>query len=107
MARLPGVPLRVVGSHNLSLRGSVSGMQTELGASIPINGHEVRRARLLGRHLGAIALASEVQISRQYLWQIETGKRTHVSPDVFGRLKAALETETEVLLAKRPESVPA
>jgi DNA-binding XRE family transcriptional regulator len=99
--RLLDVTLRVEVYRNLSLCGSVSGMETNrLPPTIPINGCKVRELRIYGRHLGVEPFAQEVRISRQYLHAIESGRRRHVSPTVFGRLKEALQADTDVLVAK-------
>jgi DNA-binding XRE family transcriptional regulator len=71
-----------------------------LPPTIPVDGCKVRELRIYGRHLGVELFAQEVKISRQYLHAIESGRRKHVSPTVFGRLKAALQAETDVLVAK-------
>jgi transcriptional regulator with XRE-family HTH domain len=76
-------------------------MTTErLGPGVPINGAAVRRIRLLRCHLSVIGLARELQISRDYVHKIESGARPSVSPEMFRRLKRALQAETAELLAE-------
>lgn len=58
-------------------------------AGVQIAGGEVRRLRkLLGDNL--VTFAPKVGITFQYLSQVETGVRTHVSPSVFARICDAL-----------------
>lgn len=58
-------------------------------AGVQIAGGEVRKLRqLLGENL--VTFAPRAEITFQYLSQIETGVRTHVSPEVFGRICDAL-----------------
>lgn len=73
--------------------------QIRPGRSIPVNGAAVRHLRMFSRCINGVSLAGEAGITSQYLCQIESGKRTHVSPEVFGRLRAALGVETDVLVA--------
>jgi len=75
-------------------------MTTEqLGPSIAVDGAAVRYHRLYTAHLGVVGLAREMGISRDYIHKIESGKRPTVSPEMFGRLKAALGVDTHALLA--------
>lgn len=58
-------------------------------AGVQIAGSEVRKLRkLLGQNL--VTFAPRAEITFQYLSQIETGVRTHVSPEVFARICDAL-----------------
>lgn len=58
-------------------------------AGVEIDGSEVRRIRkLLGDNL--VTFAPKCGITFQYLSQIETGVRMHVSPEVFARICDAL-----------------
>lgn len=58
-------------------------------SGVQIAGDQVRRLRkLLGQNLTTFAPRAEITF--QYLSQIETGVRTHVSPEVFARICDAL-----------------
>lgn len=61
-------------------------------AGVQIAGGEVRKLRkLLGLNL--VMFAPRAGITFQYLSQIETGVRTHVSPQVFAQICDALGIE--------------
>jgi hypothetical protein len=77
--------------------------QTRIGPSIEINGAAVRELRIFSRHLGVAALAREAQVTPQYICMIESGRRGRVSPQVFGRLKAALHVTDCGALIARPD----
>lgn len=71
-------------------------------SGVQIAGDQVRRLRkLLGQNLTTFAPRAEITF--QYLSQIETGVRTHVSPEVFARICDALgipKQERSALIAK-------
>jgi transcriptional regulator with XRE-family HTH domain len=58
---------------------------------VAVDGAAIREHRMHVLHLHGVELAERAGISPQYLCMIESGKRTHVGPGVYGRLIAALE----------------
>jgi transcriptional regulator with XRE-family HTH domain len=71
-----------------------------LGPSIEVDAETIRYRRIFVAHLGVTALAREVSCTPQYISMLESGRQSRVSPAMFGRLKAALQAETDVLTAK-------
>lgn len=74
------------------------------GGSVEINGRAVRYHRIYTAGLTMTALAEVCEVSQPYISMIESGRRTHVRPAVFKRLREALQVQDmNVLLANQPE----